>query len=216
MDNRHFIRPYQPADLPDLYRICLLTADNGQDATGLFEEPNLPGEVFAAPYVRFESSLALVVQDDDGVGGYVLAALDSRAFAERLERDWWPALRVSYPQREPASYRSPMERLVIGDIHDPWPVDDDLVRRFPSHLHIDLLPRLQGRGLGRQLIEATATSLRVHGSSGLHLHVSQGNEQAARFYRHLGFSERPATDVRVFTMDFSGPAVQKSDPPLNG
>jgi hypothetical protein len=29
------IRPYQPDDLDDLYRICVQTADNGQDATSV-------------------------------------------------------------------------------------------------------------------------------------------------------------------------------------
>ena len=30
------IRPYQPDDLDELYRICLQTADNGQEGTSLF------------------------------------------------------------------------------------------------------------------------------------------------------------------------------------
>jgi hypothetical protein len=85
------IRPYQPDDLDELYRICVQTADNGQDATSMFRDPRLPGHVYAAPYALFEPSLAFVAQDAGGVGGYIVAALDSQAFEQRLERDWWPA-----------------------------------------------------------------------------------------------------------------------------
>ena len=91
------IRPYRSADLDDLYRICLQTAADGQDATALFGDPMLPGQVFAAPYGIFEPSLAWVAEDSAGAAGYVLGALDTRAFEERLERDWWPALRAGYP-----------------------------------------------------------------------------------------------------------------------
>ena len=90
------IRLYQPDDLDDLYRVCLLTADNGGDATALFRDPKLPGHVYAGPYAIFEPSLAFVAEDTAGVGGYVVAALDSQAFEQRLERDWWPALRRDY------------------------------------------------------------------------------------------------------------------------
>jgi hypothetical protein len=38
------IRRCRPGEVDDLYRICLLTADSGQDATGLFRDPRLPGD----------------------------------------------------------------------------------------------------------------------------------------------------------------------------
>jgi ribosomal protein S18 acetylase RimI-like enzyme len=198
------IRPYRPDDLDDLYRICLLTADNGEDATPLFGDPRLPGEVYVGPYVTFEPSLAFVAQDPGGVAGYVLGALDTQAFERRLERDWWPALRASYPEQDPASL-SPPERYALHDIHHPWGIADDLARRFPSHLHIDLLPRGQGRGSGRRLIDTLVASLRERGSPGLHLLVGYGNPRAAGFYRHLGFADFPGTGVHVFTMDLTRP-----------
>ena len=43
------IRPYRPSDLDELYRICLLTGDAGQDATALYQDPRLLGHIFAAP-----------------------------------------------------------------------------------------------------------------------------------------------------------------------
>ena len=80
---------------------------------------------------------------------------------------------------------------------------DELAARYPSHLHINLLPRLQARGYGRQLIQTLTAALRDQGSRGVHLHVSLGNQRAASFYRHVGFIQLPATDTHshLFGMD---------------
>jgi ribosomal protein S18 acetylase RimI-like enzyme len=196
------IRRYRPADLDALYRICLLTADSGQDATALYDDPRLPGHLYAAPYGLFEPSLAFVAEDAGGVAGYVVGALDSLAFAERLESQWWPGLRGRYPEppAELPPERWTPQQLAAHLIHHPWPTSQ-VAGRYPSHLHIDLLPRLQGHGHGRSLISALTRALRARGSAGLHLHVGLGNQRAAGFYRHVGFAPYPATDVAIFTMD---------------
>ena len=199
------IRPYQPGDLEDLYRICLLTADDGQDATPIFRDPRLPGHVYAAPYAIFEPSLAFVAEDAGGVGGYVVAALESQIFEQRLARDWWPALRSSYPEPPPdlAERLSPQEQTALRWIHHPLGTADELARAFPSHLHLDLVPRLQGLGVGQRLIATVISALRDQGSPGLHLNVSHGNQRAAGFYQHVGFAELPAHDRRVFSMNLA-------------
>jgi GNAT superfamily N-acetyltransferase len=199
------IRPYRPDDLDELYRICVQTADNGQDGTSIFRDPMLPGHVYAAPYALFEPSLPFVAQDAVGAGGYIVAALDSRAFEQRLERDWWPALRASHPEpsQELAECLSPQEQFALRWIHHPLGTPDELASGFPSHLHINLVPRLQGQGIGRQLIATVISALQDQGSRGLHLHVGWGNQRAAAFYRHVGFAELPADDVQVFTMNFA-------------
>jgi ribosomal protein S18 acetylase RimI-like enzyme len=206
------IRPCQPADLDDLYRICLQTADNGQDATALFDDPMLPGHVFAAPYAIYEPTLAWVAQDTAGVAGYVLGALDTRAFEDRLERDWWPALRTRYPAGKLASALSEQERFTLHDIHQPFRADPALVSSYPSHLHIDLLPRLQGQGFGRRLIETLLTALRASGSRGVHLHVGRANQRAAGFYRHIGLTELSSAGGRVFAMKLAGTPPADSIP----
>jgi ribosomal protein S18 acetylase RimI-like enzyme len=199
------IRPYQPADLDDLYRICLLTADNGRDATALYRDPDLVGQLFAAPYALFEPSLAFVAQDEAGVAGYVLGARDTPAFERRLERDWWPRLRGRYP--DPPAGLSPQQwtadQGMAHLIHHRWTVPGELTRRYPSHLHIDLLPRLQGQGLGRRLIETLAGELRRQGSPGVHLNVSPGNHHAPAFYRRVGFTELPDDYTRLFVRDLT-------------
>jgi GNAT superfamily N-acetyltransferase len=199
------VRQVQPGDLDDLYRICLLTADGGEDATSHYSDPRLPGHIWAAPYAIFEPSLAFVAEDSEGVGGYVVAALDTAAFEQRLEQEWWPGLRARYPEpsAEMAASMSETERQALGNIHRPWRGRPDLVQGYPSHLHIDLVPRMQGRGTGRRLIGTLAAALRAQGSRGLHLFVGDRNKRAQAFYRHVGFTELPAQGAHIFVMDFS-------------
>ena len=40
------IRPYHPTDLTALYKICLLTANSGGDASKLFSIPDLVGHFY--------------------------------------------------------------------------------------------------------------------------------------------------------------------------
>jgi ribosomal protein S18 acetylase RimI-like enzyme len=207
------IRPYRPADIDALYQICLRTGDRGQDATLLYQDPQLLGHCFAAPYGLFEPSLAFVAEDAAGVAGYVLGALDSQTFEKRLDSDWWPDLRTRYP--EPPSGLLPQQwtpdQRLAHLIHHPLRTPDELAARYPSHLHIDLLPRLQGQGYGRQLIQTLTAAMRDQGSRGVHLNVTIGNEHAASFYRHIGFTELPAAGTLLFAMDLRNSPVAAPD-----
>jgi ribosomal protein S18 acetylase RimI-like enzyme len=63
----------------------------------------------------------------------------------------------------------------------------EVVAGHPAHLHIDMLPRLQGRGLGRSLLDHLFAGLRSAGADAVHLGVSPENTNAIAFYERLGF-----------------------------
>jgi ribosomal protein S18 acetylase RimI-like enzyme len=151
----------------------------------------------------FEPSLAFVAEDAAGVGAYIVGALDSRAFEKRLEAEWWPALRRRYPappSEFPPDQWTPDQRAA-GFIHVPLTVPDELAEDYPSHLHINMVPRLQSGGLGRQLMDTLMRALREQGSVGLHFFVQPANQRAVGFYRHLGFTVISAQDPVIFAMD---------------
>jgi ribosomal protein S18 acetylase RimI-like enzyme len=184
------IRPYEPRDLERLYEICLRTGAAGEDASHLVVEPRLFGELYAAPYGVLEPEHALVV--DDGTGraiGYVLGAFDTRAFDARAEAEWWPSLRARHPV---GSGGNDLDELLISMIHHPHGRDDAVLLEHPSHLHIDLLPELQGQGWGRRLMTAMEERLAADGSPGVHLGVSDQNQRALGFYLHIGYQELSA------------------------
>jgi ribosomal protein S18 acetylase RimI-like enzyme len=184
------IRPYREGDLQDLYAICLATGWAGQDASGMYADPKLVGHLFAAPYGVLAPECALVAEDDEGVAGYIIGAADTAAFEARLERDWWPKLRGEYADRKggPSAEWTPDQRLA-WQIHHPRPPRPALLARYPAHLHIDLLPRLQGQGVGRRMIDAWLALIRSQGARGAHLEVGTANARAIRFYRAYGLTE---------------------------
>ncbi|MEF2277536.1 GNAT family N-acetyltransferase [Deinococcus sp. YIM 134068] len=190
------IRPATPDDRAALYRICLETADSGADATNLYRDPLLVGHIYAGPYLTFAPEFTFVLEDGGGeVCGYVLGVADTAAFEERLEREWWPRLREQDRDSAhlPAQERTPDERLTHL-IHHPRRADPAVLAAFPSHLHIDLLPRGQGGGHGRRMMNRLFTALREAGSPGVHLGVGTRNVRAQGFYRHLGFRELAQTN----------------------
>lgn len=181
------IRPYRPADLDALYRICLATGDSGADASAVYRDPGVVGHLFAGAYGVLGPETAFVVEDAEGVGGYIVGALDTRAFEARLEADWWPTLRTQYADPAGTSHLDwSADQRAAFLIHHPFPAPRRVVQRFPSHLHINLLPRLQGQDLGRRLIDLWLETIARMGSRGVHLGVSPANTRAIRFYLAYG------------------------------
>lgn len=180
------IRQATAADTDALYQICLRTGAHGEDATGLYRDPRLLGEVYVGPYLALSPDLAFVLVDDaDRPTGYVLGVADTRAFADACERHWWPPLRARHPIGSAPAGSA--DAAVVRLIHAPPSVPAGVLAEHPAHLHVDLLPSVQGRGHGRRLLTTLFGALRAQGVPGVHLGVSARNPRAIAFYRHLGF-----------------------------
>ena len=184
------IRPYRPGDLEALYEIALKTGEAGADATHLYQDPRLVGHIYAAPYGELEPRSAFVAEDDQGVAGYIVGAVDTRAFEARCAEAWWPALRRQYadPQTSSPDAWTP-DQTRAYQIHHPHPAARRIVALYPSHLHINLLPRLQGQGIGRRLMDTWLDAMTAAGSVGAHLGVATANERGLRFYRAYGWTQ---------------------------
>lgn len=181
-------------DLPGGYRVCLATGDAGRDASGLLRDPDLLGHIYVGPYIVGQPDLAFVVADEEGVAGYCLGALDTQRFDAWKEEHWWPALRRHYLPLKGDSEDAQLIRL----IHEPPPTPAGVLSDFPSHLHIDLLERMRGQGVGRAMVERLMAALAAAGSPAVHLEVAASNADAIGFYRRLGFSELEKAPDSVF------------------
>lgn len=190
MNNDPFrIRPFRSGDEPAAYRVCLLTGDAGKDASHLHDDPDLLGHVYVGAYLKLAPELAFVLEDDGGVCGYVLGALDSRSFYARYVAEWLPPLqaRIPRPTAPRAGWSSSDELRHL--LHEPDLFCPEPYAAYPSHLHIDLLPRAQGRGWGRRMMTTLLDRLRALGSPGVHLGMHVSNARALAFYTALGFHE---------------------------
>jgi ribosomal protein S18 acetylase RimI-like enzyme len=187
------IRPYRPADEDAVYDVCLKTGIAGQDATHLYSDPKALGHIFVGPYLHLEPELAFVLEDSQGVCGYVLGALDSARFYRAYLERWLPELRKFRPDPcgNPAEW-TPTEKA-YHQYHHPKIYFPGHFRDYPSHLHIDLLPRAQGRGNGQRMMATLLERLRQLGATGVHLSMASTNSRAERFYQKLGFHELDRT-----------------------
>jgi len=182
------LRSPQAGDRAGAYAVCLKTGNFGQDGEPFYrDDPEALGRVFVGPYLDYEPELARILEDDQGICGYVLAAMDSHAFYARYEAEWRPELCRAYPAPtgDPGGWNRVQQIHHVyhhPDYFCPEPYD-----QYPSHVHIDLLPRAQGRGLGRAMMAEVLGLLRQRGSPGAHLGVSLPNIPAQGFYRKLGF-----------------------------
>ncbi|QAY60560.1 GNAT family N-acetyltransferase [Microbacterium protaetiae] len=193
------IRPFRTGDEPALAEVCVRTAAFGGDATGVLSDDEIWPAIFALPYVRRHPDAAFVAETDDGrVAGYIVCAPDSDEFENWFAAEWWPPHAERWPD---ADGRSATERDILsyangrGRTPNPWQAAG-----YPAHLHIDLLPELQGQGLGRLLIETLIARLRELHVPGVHLVAPAANAGAVAFYPRVGFTPLFATsdDDRAF------------------
>ncbi|WP_257456112.1 GNAT family N-acetyltransferase [Archangium lipolyticum] len=179
------IRPYHPDDRDAVYDICVRTGADGQDARGLYRSDELLPDVYAGPYLELEPQLAFVVDEGGRAVGYVLGAADTPAFVEAWHARWLPRVAGRHPRPvEPAL--SAEERLIARLHHPEWMLAPELAPH-PAHLHVNLLPHVQGAGFGRRLVETFLAAAAAVGAPSLHLGTSNDNTQALRFYERLGF-----------------------------
>jgi ribosomal protein S18 acetylase RimI-like enzyme len=172
-------------------RVCLLTGDSGRDATGRWSDDGLLPDVFLEPYVRYPTALGWVVQEGDTVLGYVVGVADTEAFATWWRHSWVPEFIERHGDTAPNHDEL---WLFDGGTRPELMLRLVEITGYPAHLHIDLLPEAQGRGLGRELLRTFGEELVVRGVNGVHLGVGEDNVGAAAFYRRLGFDE-PAPGV---------------------
>lgn len=193
-----FIRPYRATDRADVADVCVRTAAAGGDARGVYSSDLIMPDVYALPYVDSSPDLAWVVEHDGRATGYLVAVADTRSFADWWAREWTTGFVTRHPEPGPATGHDPAytEAQLLRDGADP----DRMVRTLrngelethPAHLHIDLLPVLQRRGLGSRLIDTLRAALAERGVPGVHLGYAAENTSAARFYERYGFTALPS------------------------
>ncbi len=180
------LRLYRPSDLDALYAISLATGDHGGDASHLYAAPDLMGHIYSGPYAVLRPDLVRVVEDEQGVAGFVLGVLDTQAWEATLETQWWPHLRARYEFVAADGEQDPDARR-IAMIHRPEHAPTEVTSVFPAHLHLNLLPRLQDQGWGRRLAEAWLELAAQAGARAAHVATNKANPRAVAFWSKMGF-----------------------------
>lgn len=186
------IRSYRSTDREAVAEICVLTGDGGKDSREIFPDQRLLPTIFAEPYTYLEPELAFVVDNGERAVGYILGTADTPAFVHAYRQKWLPLVSDRYPAPT-TSPANPSEHMVEL-LHTPERMVLPELAGYPAHLHIDLLPEYQRKGLGRELVNAFVSTLRQAGVPALHLSMLTSNVEARAFYNRLSFHEIQVPD----------------------
>lgn len=191
------IRTARRADSEALCSICLKTGDAGADATTLYHDPDLLGLIYAAPYVAVRGGFGFVAEDEEGVCGYVVGTADTTAFEAALDEDWWPDLKARFPAQRIAHGKGMQDGARIRHIHQPPRTPEELLADYPAHIHMNVLPRTQGKGAGSRLLSLFLDELKNRSATGVHAGVAPSNKAGLAFWTNKGLGivrdDRPAT-----------------------
>lgn len=201
------IRKATPADEPPVSRICLLTADAGKSAEQYFRDPELPGLVYAVPYLHLTTSwkyvLINVQNGNEEVVGYVVGSSDCRAFEADAAENWWPKIQKRLPKppdSEKDNY-TPQEWYYLDFIANPHTTGQEVVDVYPAFLHINILPPYQGKGWGTKMICQAAKQVASDGGKGLWVGIDKRNDNARQFYKSVGFEFIPSVEGEYYALN---------------
>lgn len=167
------IRKYEEKDKENVQFVCLNSEgpDNAPDEeTGKFILIT-----FCNYYLENEPENCFVVDDDGRAVGYIICAENYDKYKKIFDRDYLPTTEKFGPERYKWALNSSAPQSKFKD-------------EYPAHLHIDILPDYQSKGIGSKLIKAFCDNLKEKGVKGVMLIVGTENEGARRFYERNGFT----------------------------
>lgn len=180
------LRVASPNDEAGIAHVCLMTADSGKDASALYSRADLPALIWATPYLQYSPQNCFVVVQNENVVGFIVATPNTRRFEQWQRINWWPKVETKLKDFRPQTERDHAAPSAIQSMKQPAPEYAD---QYPAHLHINLLPEVQGTGYGRRLMMSALDKLKVERVSGVHLGVAEQNTNAIGFYNALGFTQ---------------------------
>ncbi len=166
------IRPYQEKDKENVRFVCLNSDGPCKSSKrGL----NFTLAVYCDYYIENEPQNCFVaVDENDKAIGYVISTENFDKFKEIYMSTYYPKIKKwEYRRRESALRAIASQEKYKED--------------YPSHLHIDILPEYQHKGLGRKLMNALCDNLRQKNNKGVMFTVWHKNYNAIKFYEKYGF-----------------------------
>lgn len=126
-------------------------------------------------YREVEPQNCFVAADEnDEAVGYIICAEDFKKYQKLFRKFYLPEIKnlgLKY-------YFQAVAELCGHSLY---------AKKYPAHLHIDILPICQGQGVGSRLMDALKDNLKQKGVTGLMLSCGADNEGAVRFYKKNGF-----------------------------
>ena len=129
---------------------------------------------------------ANLIDDSDKVVGYILCEPDYKRYNKIFRKIDVPEIKKLDKASGRNAWLFPIPYTFFG-------------RKYPAHLHIDILDEYQNQGFGAKLMDALFTELKRRNVKGVMLQADIHNEGAVRFYKRLGF-KMLSTKLKTATM----------------
>ncbi|GFQ66490.1 protein O-GlcNAcase [Trichonephila clavata] len=187
------IRPYLPADETQVYNVCRRTCDDGMDGSEVFPEyPDLIGDKLVGHFLCLSPEYCFVVEDETGICGYALAALDARQLKTKCEMCWIPELLAKYPapKKGNGEMLTPAEEIIASFYNRQKVGPPDVVYvHHPSTLRMNILPTVNDPSVPKRMLTCILSTLKANGSHGVFVDVTVGDKNIVDFFSKLGFFE---------------------------
>ena len=138
------------------------------------DEKELCRHLYIDYYAFFSKENCFVAVDEiDEVAGYIISEPDFDRYKTHMLEDYLP---------EAMALREDFGDKIRKEIapYEKWQ------NEYDAHLHMDVKPGFQHRGIGTMLLEKMLKHLKEIGCIGVMLQVSKSNENANRFYEKNG------------------------------
>ncbi|KAM9580290.1 protein O-GlcNAcase-like [Guaruba guarouba] len=192
----YVLRPLQPWDKGELYRMCWESLDCDPKVTEiLVSHPDLLGDRLLGSFLSLSPEYTFVLEDEAGPCGYAAGVLCAEGFLQQRDSGWLPAMRHKYPRDlaagAPAQGQDVLEEALLFFHTEPAAVPLPVLRRFPSLVQLGTAARTLDAGASRSLALCLLSALRANGSRGVFCQVSATDQQQLSFYSKLGFVALP-------------------------
>lgn len=173
-NNNIKILPYTNKYKADVQNICLDTADKNARE---FKRQKLLLSAYCDYYIENEQENCFIAYDEkkEKAVGYILCASDYKGYFKIFSKKYFSR-----------SFDCGLD--YIFESFCAMAVPSVFCKKYPAHLHIDILPEYQGMKIGTHLMEELIKKLKDKNIKGVMLGVDIKNERAISFYKKCGFN----------------------------
>nr|CAD7407520.1 unnamed protein product [Timema poppensis] len=183
VDSGNDLFVYKPPDVPSS-KIYTIRPYLPMDESNVYD-------VLVGGFLSLSGEFCFVVEDEVGLVGYALAALDAKQFHKKLELDWLPDMCDKYPSPNKTADQgmSRPEELMSWFHTFKGDVPESIHSQHPSVMCCSLLPTVLDQSVAKRMITCLLAALRANGSFGVYAAVSSREQFMLEFYGKLGFLE---------------------------
>lgn len=169
-----YIRPAENRDIENIEYVCRMTA--GPLSRQFERTGKIVALTYSTYYARAEQETSFVLDDGGKAVGYILCAPDFSKYIKGYRKNEVKRLWKLDKKQFLIAYFLPLGYLPF-------------CKKYPAHLHIDLLDDYQGKGYGSQMMNTLLAKLKEMKLPGVMLIVDKDNVGAQRFYERAGFKK---------------------------